>query len=176
MNIGACLRTSRSFLVCCAGLAALLGCGGALLPSAASPKLNQSADFSLPSDTGRLVSIPLPSARITVLDAWAPSCAPCRKKLPALHARKAALEARGGKLVLVAVLAEGESTDDARATLAQWGVVEPFLVDRGDTLRRSAGVSALPTTLLLDARGVLRWVAPMDATAADVVMAVSTLR
>ena len=175
MKIGVFSRMARSFLVCGSSVAALLGCGSAL-PSAPSPKLHQSVDFSLPSDTGSLVSIPLPSADITVLDAWAPSCVPCRKKLPALHARKAELEARGGKLVLVAVLSDGESTDDARATLSQWGVVEPFLVDHGDTLRREAGVSALPTTLLIDARAVLRWVAPVDATAADVVKAVSALR
>ncbi|HYQ43513.1 MAG TPA: TlpA disulfide reductase family protein [Polyangiaceae bacterium] len=154
----------------------LLGCSSALPMSAPSPVLNQAIEFSLPSDRGSLVSIPLTGAATTVIDAWAPSCAPCRQKLPALHARKAELEARGAKLILIAVLADSESTDDARAALSRWGIDAPFLVDRGDVMRREAGVAAVPETLLLDAHGVVRWVAPADATAEQVVSAVAALR
>jgi len=153
-----------------------LGCSGGLPASAPSPVLHQAIEFSLPSDRGSLVAIPLAGAATTVIDVWAPSCAPCRKKLPALTARKGELEARGGKLVLVAVLADSESSDDARAALSQWGINEPFLVDRGDVMRREAGVGAVPETLLLDAHGVVRWVAPADATAEQVVSAVGALR
>jgi hypothetical protein len=85
--------------------------------------------------------------------------------------RTADLESAGAKLVLVAVLSDSESTEAARATLASWGVSSPFLVDRGDILRREAGVTALPTTLVLSHAGELQWVAPVGATADDVVRA-----
>lgn len=153
-------------------LASTIGCGGAPTPSAPSSSLNQTVGFSLPSDTGSLVSIPL-TEHAVVLDAWAPSCEPCRKKLPALFARRADIEERGAKLVLIAVLSEGESTESARATLNEWGIRAPFLVDRGDVLRREAGVSELPSTLVLDPDGRVRWVAPATATAEDVVAAIN---
>ncbi len=126
--------------------------------------------FSLPSDRGALVSIPT-GARSTVLDFWAPTCVPCKKSLPELNAKSAELEAAGAKLVLVAVLADGESTDDARKTLASWGVNASFLVDRGGVGQREAGIQGLPATLVLDGKGTLTWVAPVEADASAIVKA-----
>lgn len=92
--------------------------------------------------------------------------------MPALHARRKELADRGAKLVLVGVLGDGESTEDAKKALASWGVTAPSLVDHDGTGKREAGVRELPATLVLDARGTLRWVAPTGATAAEVVAAV----
>jgi hypothetical protein len=102
------------------------------------------------------------------LDFFSPSCDPCREKVPALVAKRGELEARGAKLVLVAVLADSESTNDAQRSLASWGVSEGFLVDKGGVSNREAGVSGLPATLVLDADGGRVWTAPPTATAADV--------
>jgi hypothetical protein len=77
--------------------------------------------------------------------------------------------------VLVAVLSDAESTDAARAALASWGVSAPFLVDRGDVLRREAGVRDLPATLVVGQDGVVRWVAP-PLSKADVVQAARAAR
>lgn len=129
--------------------------------------------FSLPSDDGKLVSVPWPGVT-TVVDAWAPTCKPCRDKLPALYARRGEIEAHGGKLVLVAVLSQAESTQDARAALTSWGVNAPFLIDRGDVLRREAGVSGLPATLVIDERQQIRWVAPPNASATEVIAAANS--
>jgi len=158
----------------------LLGAAAILLTSCAKTPATGTSDaaparqvsFSLPSDDGNLVTVPLPNMT-TVVDAWAPTCKPCREKLPALYARRAEIEAHGGKLVLVAVLSEAESTEDARAALTSWGVSAPFLIDRGDVLRREAGVNSLPATLVLDEQQHVRWVAPPNASADDVVAAVS---
>lgn len=139
-------------------------------PSAPNPAAGRQVRIDLPSDGGALVSLPF-AGRTTVLDAWAPTCLPCKEKLPALFKRSAELEAAGAKLVLVAVLSDGESTDAARATLASWGVKSPFLIDRGDVLRREVGVTELPTTLVLSPSGDVRWTAPVNATADDVVRA-----
>jgi len=150
----------------------LIGCAKAPASAAPSPALDRPVSFSLPSDGGNLVTVPLPNVT-TVVDAWAPSCKPCRDKLPALYARRAEIEAHGGKLVLVAVLAPAESTADARAALTSWGVDAPFLIDRGDVLRREAGVNSLPATLVLDEQQRVRWVAPPNASPNDVVAAAS---
>ncbi|HRG99906.1 MAG TPA: TlpA disulfide reductase family protein [Polyangiaceae bacterium] len=145
-------------------------CGGSPPPSA--PITAKSVGFALPSDDGALVTVPVPGARATVLDFFGPTCEPCKAKVPALEARRAELAAKGAKLVLVGVLADGESTDDAKRALASWGVTAPFLVDRDGTGKREAGVVSLPATIVLDASGAVKWVAPPGATAADVLAGV----
>jgi len=149
----------------------LSGCGQGAPASAPNAKLGQPVTFSLPSNEGALVSVPLAGAHATVLDFFGPSCEPCRKALPALYAQRGTLAARGARLVLVAVLADGESTEDAKHALSAWGVSAPFLVDHEGTGRREAGVRELPATLVLDERGVTTWAAPVGASAADVVAA-----
>lgn len=168
---------ARRISVC--AFALCLGCGGhpaspraEAPPSAPSPLLGQPIEFHLPASTGALVAVPLRGVNATVLDFWAPTCKPCRKSVPELVARETELAERGARLVLVAVLADGESTDHAREVLASWGVERPFLVDREDVSRRSAGVTSLPSTLVLDDQGKLRWSAPAGATASDVTAAI----
>lgn len=151
-------------------LAALAGCGTAP-PVPSAPTTAKAVAFSLPSDDGALVTVPVSGARATVLDFFGPTCEPCKAKVPALESRRAELAAKGAKLVLVGVLADGESTADARRALRSWGVIAPFLVDRDGTGRREAGVVSLPATLVLDASGAVTWVAPPSATAQDVLAA-----
>ncbi len=155
--------------------ASVTACGGASFgtppPSAQNDALGTTTGFDLPSNEGALVSIPQPSAKLTVVDAFAPTCLPCAEKLPALVARRGDLASVGAKLVLVAVLADGESDEDAARALERWGAPSAFLVDRGDVLRRSLAIDELPGAAVIDANGKVRWVAPRDASAEDIVAA-----
>lgn len=162
------MRSSASFLV-----VSFLGCAGASTAPAAPPPLASGPEvsFSLPSDTGDLVTVPLPGAKHTVLDFFGPTCEPCAKKVPELVGRRAEIERHGGRLVLVAVLADGESTADAERALKKWGARTSFLVDRAGVSLREAGVKDLPSTIILDANGRTRWRAAVGATADDVMHA-----
>ena len=155
----------------------LVGCSPAAPPNAPSAALGHVVEMSLPTDRGALGAVPLRGARVTVVDFFSPTCAPCKEKVPALVAKRETLASAGVALVLVAILADGESTNDARRALAAWGVPgTPFLVDAGDASRREAAVRELPTTLVLDAGGTVRWASPVGATADDVVAAARAAR
>jgi protein-disulfide isomerase len=151
------------------GGAALLAlsssCGGPDYRADATTPARAGVSFSLPSDTGQLVPVPKPSSRVTVIDAFGPTCAPCREKVPALLARKAEMEKNGAKLVLVAVLGDGETTEQAAAALKAWGAESPFLVDRGGVLLRELGLRGLPGAFVLGRSGDVLWEAPPNATA-----------
>lgn len=155
------------------GVVLWAGCGGASEMPASAPNasLGQTAGFSLPSDTGALVSIPIAGAKATVVDAFGPTCEPCRKKVPALVAQRSALGQQGVSLVLVAVLADGEETKDASAALSSWGASSGFLVDRGDRLAKGLDIRSLPGTVILDRTGKVRWAAAPTSSTQDVVAA-----
>jgi len=168
-------RPSKGVIAC---VLSLVGCSShaALLPSAPSELLNRHVAFTLVSNDGSPTTIPLP-AKATVIAYWAPTCKPCRQELPALVAKRAAIETAGGALTLVAELAETESTELAEQTLASWGIRhERFLVDHDGVSTVQAAVTALPTTQVYDHAGTLRWVAPPAATPDDVVAAVTRYR
>ena len=153
--------------------ATVSACQAAGPPSAPNALLGKRVEFSLPADDGSLVSVPFGGAQITIIDFFGPTCGPCKQTVPALLARKDVLASKGATVVLVAVLAESESTEDARKALEFWGVAgQRFLVDKDGTGMRDAGVRDLPSTVLLDEHGVLRWSAPPGATADEVVAAV----
>jgi thiol-disulfide isomerase/thioredoxin len=149
----------------------LVACGGGPAPAASPSGGGAKVGFSLPSDQGALVTVPLPGARATVLDFFSPTCEPCKKKVPELLGKRDVLAAKGAKIVLVAVLADSESTQDARRALASWGAEAPFLVDRGDTSKVEAGVTTLPSTLVLDASGQVKFRSTANSSVDDIVAA-----
>lgn len=149
-------------------LVSVPSCGGARVADTSQPRVR----LDLPSDEGALVAIPQPSSPFTVIDAFGPTCEPCREKVPALLARRDELATKGARLVLVAVLGDGETTDDAAAALRSWGAPSPFLVDRGSVLARELGLKELPSSYIIDQQGRVRWSGGFGASAEDIVAAV----
>lgn len=151
-------------------LALLVSCSHDPPPATPNDPLGQVVMFSLPNESGALMGIPVAGARLTVLSFFGPHCEPCRKSVPGLYAQRRALAAHGAKLVLIAVLAKGESPEDAKRALESWGIEEPFLIDSHGTASRTAAVSALPRTLVLDAHGVAKWMFTGEASVENIIM------
>jgi len=124
--------------------------------------------FVLASDCGDMVTVPPADKKKVVLHFFSPTCASCRKRLPALADRRDDISARGARLVLVAVLSDNESTDQATAALRDWGVPWPFLVDPSGASRSLLGVGHVPASVIVDGKGKLLWVSPEDAAAEEV--------
>ena len=110
-----------------------------------------------------------------MVELWEPSCEPCKFTVPALLERRAELEDDGVRIVLLGILEKRQGKvpiDEARATLASWGVQnEPFLVDLGGALMRRYGISGPPASVVLDRQGNVRWVGVGRAAAREVVAA-----
>lgn len=109
-----------------------------------------------------------------VINFWASWCAPCRDEMPALQ-RFA--NRWGGHGLTVITIAVADNANRARDFLWEIDVDLAVLDDADQTLGRSVGARALPTTLVLDhrhrvrlrAQGVVDWDAP------SVEMAIKTL-
>ncbi|MEO8836546.1 MAG: TlpA disulfide reductase family protein [Caldimonas sp.] len=86
-----------------------------------------------------------------LVNLWATWCAPCRRELPLLRRAQAAHPE-----IHVVFLNQGEPTARVRGFLAARGYdLRNVLLDENGEVGSGFGAGALPTTLLLDARGRL---------------------
>jgi thiol-disulfide isomerase/thioredoxin len=89
-----------------------------------------------------------------MINFWASWCGPCRKEFPALDQIYAKYKPMG--FTLVAINVESEKAD-AEKFLAATPASFPILFDPDNKVSGSYGVSAMPTTVLVDRQGRVRW-------------------
>jgi thiol-disulfide isomerase/thioredoxin len=110
------------------------------------------------------------AGRVLVVNFWATSCVPCRRELPVLSAAHMAA-GEDGPFVVGVNFREGSSV--AREYLDELGVTYPSLRDPDGSLAYRFGVPFLPTTILIDADGRLRYrvTGEVDAATLDELVA-----
>jgi thiol-disulfide isomerase/thioredoxin len=94
------------------------------------------------------------AGRVVVVNFWATSCAPCRDEQPILSAAQSRAGDEGPFFIGINYR---EGADAARAYLQEFDVRYPSLGDRTGDLAYRFGVPFLPTTVLIDAEGRLRY-------------------
>jgi thiol-disulfide isomerase/thioredoxin len=123
---------------------------------------NGSAGIALPTIEGKTVDgskLNLADLRghVLVLNVWGSWCAPCRAEAPDLAAISAETEPRGVRFVGIDVR---DNPAAARAFARSFGITYPSFDDQnGLVLAQFTGiipVSAVPSTLVVDASGVIR--------------------
>lgn len=133
---------------------------GRRAPAFALPVLNaEQADlkrFSVRRLVGRHPRTPKRALVVVFSASW---CGPCREELPEVKAFEARFRAQGVAVVLVSLDRERAEIDQMR----QWVVDElalpfPVVVDRRGRVDRKYRVEYLPKSVLIDARGRVRWV------------------
>lgn len=108
--------------------------------------------FELYDDRGARVSLQQYHGRIVLMNLWASWCPPCRAEMPDLQ-RLQTTYARD-RIEIVGVN-EGESPQRARAFADSLGIRFPIWVDVNQRYGRTYAALGLPTTVILDRRGVV---------------------
>lgn len=150
----------------CAAL--VMGRAGDLLRSGGRDPLvgNPAPDFSLPTPEGELVTLAGYRGYAVMLNFWATWCSPCVEELPLIQERYLA---NRPELVVLAVN-ECETPEAVNEFVADTGLELPVLLDEDCAVGEGDyRVNAYPTSIFIDADGVVRsvYVGSMTASILD---------
>jgi peroxiredoxin len=137
------------------GVAALLtGLVALTWPAYAIDGAPPAPEFRLASRAGGELSLSGLRGQVVMINFWASWCGPCRQEFPALDEMYRKYKPMG--FALVGINVESDKTD-AERFLGMQSVSFPILFDPDNRVSGSYGVSAMPTTVLVDRKGHLRW-------------------
>ncbi len=112
--------------------------------------------FSAPDLTGQTVSLADYRGRKTVvLDFWATWCGPCKMAMPGLQQ---VLDDYKGRGLEILSLNEGESAEQAGSFIKRKGYGFHVLLDRDSAIGARYGVRGIPTVVVVDREGIVRWI------------------
>jgi len=111
-------------------------------------------DFTLPTVRGNPVSLGALRGRPLVLNFWAFWCDTWKAQMP--HLRSLAAQRRDLDFEVLAVSVDGTRMHTYRSHEPQ-GVPFPVALDHGGAVTRAYGVQKVPTVLVVDAHGVVRY-------------------
>jgi len=116
---------------------------------------------SAPSFSGRLIDggtlkLETLRGRVVLLNFWAPACPPCRIEMPALERIHRRYVRRG--LSVIGVTEMDPTGAQVRDSVKESGVTYPIVLDPGARIGALYAIEAHPTSLVVDARGVVRYV------------------
>jgi peroxiredoxin len=135
-----------------AGAALLLLCQSA--PAATAPMGDMAPDFTLPAASGGNERLSEHRGEVVVLTFWSSHCSACIAQLAALSELQATYRPAG--LVTLAI-----SVDDDMKSATQFAKSHParfpLLLDRQKEVSRAYNIEQLPTTVLIDRRGRVRY-------------------
>lgn len=112
-------------------------------------------NLSAPSNDGRALSLAQFKGQVVYLDFWASWCAPCREAMPVMDATYQRYRDRG-----LVVLGVNVDTDrkSAQRMLDQVQPTFPIAFDPDGKWPEAFGLKDMPTSYLIDAKGVVRYV------------------
>lgn len=94
--------------------------------------------------------------RVVLLNFWAVGCPPCRIEMPELE--KIHRRYSGNGLRVIGVTEMDPPRDEVARFVAEIGVTYPILLDPGARIGGLYRIEAHPTSVVIDARGILRFV------------------
>jgi peroxiredoxin len=125
------------------------------------------ADFSLANVGGQTVRLSDFRGQPVAVNFFATWCGPCKDELPQFQAAYQQHRDQGLQVILVDLK---ESPTDVGAFASKMGLTMPIVVDeRGTVAAEKYRLTGLPTTVFVDADGVIRGVqtGPLTAGALD---------
>ena len=117
---------------------------------------DRAADFTLPALDGSKVKLSDLKGNVVLIDFWASWCAPCRKELPALDALARSYSDAKKPVVILAVGVDKER-GNAEKLLGSLKIGSlRVLLDPDGKVPSAYDVPTMPTSIIVDAKGLVR--------------------
>lgn len=126
-----------------------------LLVCAAAVQAAPAPDFTLKSASGENVRLAEQRGKVVMLNFWASWCGPCRKEMPLLDDLYQRYSKAG--FMFYGINVEQDSAA-AKKLLEELGVSLPVLFDPESKASRLYNIDAMPTTVVIDKSGEIRYV------------------
>jgi peroxiredoxin len=123
-------------------------------PALATDSAPSAPEFKLANRAGGELALSGLRGQVVMINFWASWCGPCRQEFPALDEMYRKYKPMG--FAMVGINVESEKADAERFLSAR-PVSFPILFDPDNRVSGSYGVSAMPTTVLVDRKGHIRW-------------------
>jgi thiol-disulfide isomerase/thioredoxin len=127
---------------------------GSFPMTAGSEASGPAPNFTLTDRDGKSVSLEELRGQVVMINFWASWCGPCREEMPLLEQIHQRYEPLGFTLLGVNV---EENSGDAEAWLKDRPVSFPILFDPGNGVSKLYDVVAMPSTVLVDRQGNVRF-------------------
>lgn len=123
---------------------------------AAMPKIGAAApDFALKSSSGKNLKLSEHRGEVVMINFWATWCGPCRQELPLLNRLHEQYRKTGFTLLGVNI---DDRQDAAQDMAKKLGITFPVLFDTDKRVSRLYDVNAMPSTVLIDRDGKVRYI------------------
>ncbi len=114
-------------------------------------------DFTLKSLEGSNLRLEEYRGQVVLINFWASWCGPCRQEMPLLDRLHHRYEDTG--FAVLGVNVEGEAAP-AQEIVDKTNVTFPILIDDGQKVSDMYNLQAMPTTVVVDRDGVVRYIHP----------------
>ena len=108
------------------------------------------ANFTLPLLNGGNRALSSFKGKVVILNFWATWCPPCRAEMPSMEILYQRLKNQGLELLAVDI---GEDQTVVRDYIGKGSYSFPVLLDRDTKVSNQYGISAIPTSFILDREG-----------------------
>lgn len=116
-------------------------------------------DFELVSLSGEKVKLSDHSGKVVVLNFWATWCPPCRKEMPDFDLLDKELKKTNDAVLLAVNMTDGkrDTAEKVRSFIGDNKFSMKVLLDAEGKAAKQFDIRWLPTTVVIDSKGIVRW-------------------
>jgi peroxiredoxin len=144
--------------IACAALTTAVLVLSSQAPGSAAP------DFTLKTLAGDTATLSRFQGRPVFLNFWATWCKPCRAEMEEIASAYRAHSAEGLHVLAIDLTDQERKLNDVRKFVEELQMPFPVLLDEKGKVRKRYALRGVPTSVFIDARGVVRLVNPGPIT------------